>query len=250
MKLNHCQITNTDFSEASVWRADVSATKFGTATRVTVRESNSTSETLYCRLTQQQLDDALAHPDFPPEIEEGTRDSQTGEPLVWRGGCITVDQIPQIIGPQQIVKDGTIERKQGAFIEWKEMGVRLIPAILERLRADNVDAKRLRVCALLEQEKTTGCARVTFLGKSDSSVDSCGVTRWDGEGRIWMLFAYQEQGISGEDSDLSFFETNGPEGERAWERWLDNIDWSVAPILETWSESVKHFPRHRKVIKG
>lgn len=249
-KLDHCHITNCDFTEAYLWRADVSATKFGIATRVTVSEDESTSETLYCILTQQQLDEALAHPDYPPEIEEGTMDAQTGEALIWRGGCITVDQFPQIHGPQQIVKDGALERKQGAFLEWKEMGVRLVSAVLDRLRSGGVNANKLRVCEFLEQEKTTGCGRVTFVGRKDSGVDSCGIRRWDGEGRIWMLFVYQEEGMSEEHSDLSFFDVNGPESEPAWERWLNNIDWTIAPILESGLEPVEIVPPHRRAMRA
>ena len=55
-------------------------------------------------------------------------------PLVWQGGCITEDQHPQIYAPQQLVKDEAGERKQGAYVEWIEMGVRLVPAIVEQLR--------------------------------------------------------------------------------------------------------------------
>ena len=39
----------------------------------------------FARLTQVQLDEAHAHPDYPPTIAEGTVDIETGEPLVWRG---------------------------------------------------------------------------------------------------------------------------------------------------------------------
>ena len=36
-------------------------------------------------LTQEQLDQALADPNDPPKLH-GTRDAQTGQPLVWTGG--------------------------------------------------------------------------------------------------------------------------------------------------------------------
>ena len=37
------------------------------------------------RLTQRQLDEAVADPNNPPAIPHGTLDIETGEPLVWRG---------------------------------------------------------------------------------------------------------------------------------------------------------------------
>ena len=131
-------------------------------------------------------------------------DSQSGEALVWRGGCITEDQYPEFNAPQQLIRDGAVERKQGAFLEWKEMGVRLVPAIVQRLRAGNFTAAISKVCDCLGQQETTGCARITFLGKSSSDVDSCGITRWGDEGRIWMLFVYQEQGMP-DGSNFEFF---------------------------------------------
>ena len=39
----------------------------------------------YAKLTQRQLDEAVADPDNPPTIPEGTLDIETGEQLVWRG---------------------------------------------------------------------------------------------------------------------------------------------------------------------
>ena len=245
VKLDHCQINNTDFSGANMWRANVTGTKFGSMTRTSIRGDERNSETLYCILTQKQLDEALAHPDFPPEIKPGTMDSQSGEALVWRGGCITEDQYPEIIAPQQLIRDGAVERKQGAFLEWKEMGVRLVPAIVQRLRAGNVTAAITKVCDCLGQQETTGCARITFIGKNDSDVDSCGITRWDDESRIWMLFVYQEENIP-EGLNLDFFQMKGPESEDAWERWLDNIDWTTAPILESWAEPIESLPPHRR----
>ena len=37
----------------------------------------------FCRVTQHQLDSAMANPDDPPHIEEGTIDIETGKPIVW-----------------------------------------------------------------------------------------------------------------------------------------------------------------------
>ncbi|MDE0428574.1 MAG: pentapeptide repeat-containing protein [Caldilineaceae bacterium] len=37
----------------------------------------------FCKVTQRQLDSAMANPDDPPQIEEGTIDIETGKPIVW-----------------------------------------------------------------------------------------------------------------------------------------------------------------------
>ena len=247
-RLDHCSISNTDLTGASLLRAVLSGTKFGTATRSTPTAEGWKSETLYCLLTQAQLDEALAHPDFPPIIEAGTLDVETGQPLEWRGGCITEDQFPQIYGPQQIVKEGNREKRQGAFFEWKEMRVRLIPAIVERLRGKKESGVYESVCELLEQEKTTGCKRITFRCTGDSDLDSCGITRWDDEGRIWVLFTYREMDQMQDSEDFKLFERNGPESEGAWERWLDGIDWTKRPLVDKWPAPPRALPLPRKPI--
>ena len=43
------------------------------------------SRTVYAMLVQEQLDKAVCTPGQPPNIAEGTTDTKTGQPLVWRG---------------------------------------------------------------------------------------------------------------------------------------------------------------------
>ena len=248
-KLDRCQISNTDFSGADFWRADLSGTKFVTATRTTLGAAGATSETLYCTLTQAQLDKALAHPDFPPEFAAGTVDAETGQPLVWRGGCISDDQYPLIIGPQQVVKEGKTDRKVGGFLEWRDQGVRLVPGLVARLKSADPSGARRKAREVLEKTTRTDCARVTLLGRSDSQVDSCGVTRWANESRIWILFVFREESLEdAPESEFALYERNGPDAEAAWERWLDAVDWGASPIVETFPARTgdARVPPHRR----
>ena len=247
-RFDHCRISNTDLTGASLQRAVLSGTKFGTATRSTRTAEGWKTETVYCLLTQAQLDEALAHPDFPPIIEAGTLDVETGQPLEWRGGCITEDQFRKIYASQHIVKYGNKERKQGAYLEWKEMRVRLIPTIVERLQGRKEGDVFKKVCELLEQETTIGCTRITFVCMIDSDLDSCGITRWNGEGRIWVLFTYREVDQPKNSEDFKLFERNGPESVGAWERWLDGIDWTKRPLVEKWPAPPEALPPARKPI--
>ena len=250
-KLDRCHLTNTDFSGADFWRADLSGTKFGEATRVTKGAAGSTSEKLFCKLTQAQLDKALAHPANPPTFDPEMMDAETGEPLVWRGGCISEDQFSLIYVPQQIVKDGTAERRQGHYFEWQDMDVRFVPGIVERLTGRGVGRKLQRTREALESSQVTGCMRITFVGKKGSEVDSCGVTRWNDERRIWVLFVYEqgaEQGATATrpDSAPRFFEHNGPDSEAGWRRLMDAIDWSADPIVEKWPVRNESLPPPRR----
>ena len=244
-KLDRCSIANTDFTGASMLRADLSGTKFRTATRVTLTTGGATSEVLYCLLTQAQLDEALAHPDFPPEFEEGTVDFDTGKPLIWRGNCITADQHPRIYGPQQVVKDGNVDRQLGTYVEWTQMGLRLVPGMVDRIKKDKKAAAWQKIADLLEDRNgTDGSLRITFYGKSDSDVDSCGITRHDGESRIWILFVYRDEGIS-EDSER--FVKRGPETEERWKGWIDRIDWKRLPLVETDPRRINSLPLRRQM---
>ena len=229
-KLVDCTIANTDFRGASMWRADVSGTKFRKATRVRGTERGTTKEVLYCLLTQAQLDEAVAHPDFPPEIEAGTVDAETGKPLTWRGDCITADQHHQVYGPQQIVKEGSVERRVGTYVEWNEMGLRLVPGMVERIRRQRKTLAWQKICELLENRNgTDDWVRITFYGRGESDVESCGITWHDGEGKIWILFVYREEGFS--EASERFVE-KGPETEERWKEWIDKIDWTRVPLVE------------------
>ena len=246
-KLDHCHLNNTDFSGADFWRADFSGTTFGETTRVTTSATESTSEKLFCKLTQAQLDKALAHPAKPPTIHPEMQDTETGKPLQWRGGCISEDQFSLVYAPQQIVKNGSAERKQGHYFEWKDMEVRFVPGVVERLKRQELNRKAQRAIEALENSQLTGSTRITFVGKTGSEVDSCGVTRWNDERRIWMLFVY-EQGSTAtrRNSAPGFFEQNGPDSEAGWDRLLNAIDWAINPVVERWPVRNKRFPPPRR----
>ena len=246
-KLDHCHVTNTDFSSADFWRADLSGAKFGEATRVTTSDAGSTSEKLFCKLTQAQLDKALAHPAKPPLFHPETLDIETGQPLEWRGGCISEDQFSLIHVPQQIVKDGSAKRKQGHYFEWQDMDVRFVPGIVERLKGRELSRRARRATEALENSQATGCTRITFVGKTGSEVDSCGVTRWNDERRIWMLLAYEEGSTAtGPNSVPQFFEQNGPDSNAGSERLMNAIDWAADPIVERWAVRNERLPPPRR----
>ena len=77
----------SDFSAAGMKYVNLSGVAFSRATRSTIAsDGTSTSTPVYVRLTQGQLDEAVADPNNPPSIADGTVDIDTGEPLVWRGG--------------------------------------------------------------------------------------------------------------------------------------------------------------------
>ena len=66
--LSKAKLTDTDFSYANLTKANLSEASLAGTTS----------------LTQEQLDQACADPDNPPELD-GVVDAETGEPLVWRG---------------------------------------------------------------------------------------------------------------------------------------------------------------------
>ena len=49
-------------------------------------------EKYVARITQAQLDEAIAEPDDPPTLVSGHRDTATVELLSWRGGCLGEDE--------------------------------------------------------------------------------------------------------------------------------------------------------------
>ena len=78
--LQHADFSNADFgvadlSEARLERANLSGAKFGTGRRG--------GETVFSTVTQEQLDTAIANPNDPPTIAEGTMDPRTGAPITW-----------------------------------------------------------------------------------------------------------------------------------------------------------------------
>ena len=110
--LSGVNIGTADMSNALLGYADLSRAKIGTPNlsgavlvctnlsgAVFGRETPMSSEEYIIRLTQSQLDYAKADSDNPPQIYDGTLDTETGEPLVWRGGQgqpSTVQQVPSV----------------------------------------------------------------------------------------------------------------------------------------------------------
>ena len=82
--LSGANISISNLSNAKLEDANLSGAMFGKGTRTT-RSDPPVSESVFARLTQQQLDEACADPDNPPKIAEGTVDIESGEPLIWRG---------------------------------------------------------------------------------------------------------------------------------------------------------------------
>ena len=81
---SNANIGSADFSHTQLTHANLSGVRFAEAIRVTASEP-PVSEKLYVRLTQGQLDEAIADPDNPPQFHECTVDVATRKPLVWRG---------------------------------------------------------------------------------------------------------------------------------------------------------------------
>ena len=76
--LLNTNLTGANFAAVSGSKREVSPTG----------EEYNTEFLTFARLTQHQLDLAVADPDNPPTIPVGTVDIETGEQLVWRGGTI------------------------------------------------------------------------------------------------------------------------------------------------------------------
>ncbi len=78
-------IGTANLTKARLDRADLSGAKFGGGIRSTQNRSTGvwTRKEIFCAVTQRQLDLAIADPDDPTSIEEGTTDTETGEQIVW-----------------------------------------------------------------------------------------------------------------------------------------------------------------------
>lgn len=74
-------LTNTKLENANLSGAKLE--KVGEPTKNTTAEVGTSQDEHYCKVTQRQLDSAMANPDNPPRIEEGTTDIETGKPIVW-----------------------------------------------------------------------------------------------------------------------------------------------------------------------
>ena len=73
-----------DFSHAQLRDTDFSGCQFRPIEHVKYDRYGTKSEwSEYCRITQKQLDQAVAHPDNIPMISEGTLYNQTNKRLVW-----------------------------------------------------------------------------------------------------------------------------------------------------------------------
>jgi len=81
--LSDAHISSTNFSHARLFKTNLTGVTLGEATQVTSGSSVPTK--LYVRLTQAQLDEAVAESGNPPKIHEHTTDIVTGEPLKWHG---------------------------------------------------------------------------------------------------------------------------------------------------------------------
>ena len=79
------QFGTADFTSAELNDADLSGTSFSQGRRrILDQETGKPMNVLtYSRVTQRQLDQAIANPDDPPVIPVGTPDIETGEPIVW-----------------------------------------------------------------------------------------------------------------------------------------------------------------------
>ena len=82
--LTGANVSATEFTQANLFNTNLSGVSFGEANQVTMSDP-PVSKKLYVRLTQDQLDEATAEPDNPPQIHECTVDAESGKPLVWRG---------------------------------------------------------------------------------------------------------------------------------------------------------------------
>ena len=84
--LTGAQVGTADLTGADLEECNLSGAQFNQATRSTLHSSGAgESHTVYALLSQAQLDKAVCAPGQPPSIAEGTTDTETGLPLVWRG---------------------------------------------------------------------------------------------------------------------------------------------------------------------
>ena len=87
---SYASFTYAELSGANLGSANLTGARFDVGTEIlttTMPSGEGVEETrfIYAELTQRQLDEALADPEHPPFIEEGTLDVDTGDELVWRG---------------------------------------------------------------------------------------------------------------------------------------------------------------------
>ena len=79
-------VGTADLTGADLTECNLSGASFSEARRSTLHSSGvHESRTVYALLTQAQLDRAVCAPGQPPSLAEGTTDTETGLPLVWRG---------------------------------------------------------------------------------------------------------------------------------------------------------------------
>jgi len=90
--LSHAFLQGADLSEANLALADLSNAMIKSA-NLSGTNFGGTEDGPAVGLTQSQLDEALADPGSPPQLE-GIVDAETGHPLVWCGGSL--DEKPQV----------------------------------------------------------------------------------------------------------------------------------------------------------
>ena len=88
-KLKGAYLRGTNFENATLFRADLGGVRLSRVNLLNANLLNANLTRAVVRrcggLTQEQLDEATADLDNPPDLS-GTVDTNTGEPLVWRGG--------------------------------------------------------------------------------------------------------------------------------------------------------------------
>ena len=98
--LSDAILAYADLSGATLWRANFSGAYLAEAhVSAALLGDASVPENLdaaihpgeYVRISQRQLDQAVALLEYPPNIHDGATDPYTGKPLEWRGGIV----IPQ-----------------------------------------------------------------------------------------------------------------------------------------------------------
>ena len=82
--LRYADFSGADLSLSSLQEADLSGASIERAAR-TDRGVPRIQQDGFVRVTQVQLDEAVADADDPPSIARGNVDIETGEPLVWHG---------------------------------------------------------------------------------------------------------------------------------------------------------------------
>ena len=82
----HAEFGAADLSDALLSNANLSGARFRRAAQVHASEPQVPG-THFARLTQSQLDEAVADSFNPPIIDEGVVDYATGKQLVWRGAA-------------------------------------------------------------------------------------------------------------------------------------------------------------------